>query len=193
MSRTEHFATVPTVGRAQQMQASLRHWWATRPPRERKLLQLCGVVMTVALVWWVGIEPALKSIARSEEQLPRLRYEAAQLDALLLEAQTLDRRRSGRIPTADIPQALEASLQRKGLSADISAASGGTAGRQPAWQVNFENVSAAQLMDWLAGMSEQLPLAVARLDLARARVDGRDRPGQVSGSIVLGSTQEEQP
>lgn len=193
MSRAERTHEAAPPARFQQTSASFRRWWAERPQRERRLLKLCAALLSAAVVWWLGMGPAIESISRSEEQLPRLRYEAAQLDALLIEAQTLNRRSAGKIPAADVPRALNTSLQRAGVPAKAMPASPEAVSRLRVWEIRFDSVSAAQLMEWLGGLSSQLPLTVVSVDIARAREAGRDRPGQITGRILLETTQEEQP
>jgi len=121
-----------------------------------------------------------------------LHADAARIDALILEAQTLQRRRSGRLEADALPQALEASLRRAGLAAatTLSAASGSTT---PVWEISVTEANAARIMEWLAAIPRLIQVRIGAVELARSRVDGRDRPGQVSGRIVLQMPMKEQP
>lgn len=167
-------------------------WWAARTPRERRLLNTGAVVIAVALLWVLGLRPALNSIAQSQQQLPRLHAEAAQLDALILEAESLQRRASGQIPTDAITPALQASLQHARLGHAAVLTTRGP-DRQTAWEIHVERAPAADLMEWLSGLPQQFPLSIARLELARSRLDGLDQPGQVTGRIVVHGGQERKP
>lgn len=162
-------------------------WWGERTPQERMLLRVGAVVVVVVLVWAQGLQPALNTIAQSRELLPRLHADAAQVDALILEAQTLRRSQSGKIDAAGLSQALRDSLQRSGLkeSATLSETRNSTGGSSRQWEIVLFNASAARVMEWLAGLPNLLQLQTLTVELARANVDGRDRPGHVSGRIVV--------
>jgi len=179
--------------RTQQRQAAA--WWAARSPRERTLLQVGALVVCSALIWLAGMKPALDSIAHARENLPRLRAEAVQVDALIREAQALERRQTGRIAPADLVQALHDDLRRAGLAAH--AASGATPADTPethaGWHVELADAPAAAVMNWLAGLPYRLQLRVDTIDLTRSRINGRDRPGHVSGRIMLQPPQKATP
>lgn len=179
----------PAAGRAGPAFAAARAragaWWAARPPRERRLLGVGALVITLALTWALALQPALQSIAHSREQLPRLRADAVRVDALILEAQTLQRRQSGRIDAAALPEVLRADLRRAGLEAASALGAAPAAATDAGWEISLTDAGAPQVMDWLAGLPYRLHVRIHTVELARSRVDGRDRPGQVSGRIVV--------
>src|SRR5690554_1065657 len=114
MSRLHTSGTPSPSPWRSQLDSSRRHataWWAERPPRERRLLRVGALFLTLVLVWTLGLKPAIDSIARSQQQLPRLRAEAAQIDALVLEAQALQRHQPGRMDATAMPQALQTTLR----------------------------------------------------------------------------------
>jgi len=170
-------------------------WWKERSQREQRLLQISAVLLGLALLWLIGLKPPLESIERAREQLPRLRAEAAEIDALILEAGALQRRQSGRSDAADLPQALQMSLRRAGLEDSVSFAGDATPlnPAAPVWEVSVHDASAARLMEWLADLPHLLHLQVTAVELSRSRIEGRDRPGQVSGRITLQQPQKVQP
>ncbi|MCK2094559.1 type II secretion system protein GspM [Thauera aromatica] len=166
--------------RADGLRQQFGNWWLQHPPHERRLMAIGAVVVGVALLWLVGIQPALRTLDEAREQLPRLRAETAQLQAIVHEARGLQRGRVGNIDLAQVPEALRASLRRAGLeSASVFERGSGR------WEIVVESASAASVMDWLAGMPLLLQLQTQALDLTRTNVDGRDRPGHVSGRITL--------
>lgn len=162
-------------------------WWNERTQQERTLLRAGSIVVAMALVWTLGLKPALDSIAQSRELLPRLHANAAQVDALVLEAQALQRMQSGKIDAASLSQALRTSLQRSGLEDSSTLneirVSGGDSSQQ--WEITLLDASAERVMQWLAGLPYLLQLQTQTVELARANIDGRDRPGRVSGRIVV--------
>lgn len=195
MSRPPNHTAAPLHGAFRHLAGVKKQagiWWRGCTPRERRLLTTCAVLITSVLCWTVGIKPAVDSIAKSRALLPMLHADAARIDALILEAQTLQRRRSGRLEADALPQALEASLRRAGLAAatTLSAASGSTT---PVWEISVTEANAARIMEWLAAIPRLIQVRIGAVELARSRVDGRDRPGQVSGRIVLQMPMKEQP
>lgn len=169
------------------LQQQARVWWKERTQQERILLRAGAIVVAIALVWTLGLRPALNSIAQSHELLPRLHTNAAQVDALILEAQALQGRQSGKIDAAGLSQALRASLQRSGLedSTTLNETRGSTGDSSQQWEITLLNANAERVMQWLAELPYLLQLQTQTVELARATIDGRDRPGHVSGRIVV--------
>lgn len=163
-------------------------WWKERTSQEQTLLRITAVLILVALIWTLGLQPALRTIAQSRELLPRLHAQAAQVDALILESQALQRRQSGKIEAADLSEALRIGLRRAGLeeaSATLNETRPAAGDKARHWEITLFNANAARVMEWLAGLPYLLQLETQAVDLARANVDGRDRPGHVSGRIVV--------
>jgi general secretion pathway protein M len=95
--------------------AALRGWWLGLARRERVLAAAGAAFAALALLFLVAIEPAWKARARLGEELPRLRAQAAEIDALAQEARSL-KGRSVAVESAGAARtALEQSLARAGL------------------------------------------------------------------------------
>lgn len=190
--------STPTAVWRQQLDALRQQagaWWKERTPRERLLLQAGSALLIVFLVWAQGLRPALDTIAQSRELLPHLRAQAAQADALILEAQDLQRVKTGQLQPAELAQALRASLRRAGLeeSSTLSETREAANDASPQWEIALVNANAGRAMQWLAGLPKQLRLQTESVDLVRANVDGRDRPGHVSGRIVVRQPAKQAP
>jgi len=166
--------------------------WQQRSLREQRLLRTGALLLVAALLWAVWLRPALQTIQHAHEQLPALQAQAAQLDAIILEAQALGRGRSGALSAADTEAALQASLRSMGLdNVSVLSTPEGAIPREAQWQVQFENAPAGRIMEWMANLPFVAQLQTRRVDLARSNVDGRDRPGQLSGVIVLALAPQE--
>lgn len=163
-------------------------WWLVRTARERRLLRTAGIAVGAGLVWSLGMQPALNTIAQSREQLPHLRAQAAQVEALIAESQALAGTQAGKIDAADLPEALRASLQRAGLGASsvVDDAITGKDTAPPGWKINFTNADAAHVMQWLAALPYSLRVQTKAVTLTRSTIAGRDRPGRVTGRIRIG-------
>ncbi|NYT57767.1 type II secretion system protein M [Alcaligenaceae bacterium] len=186
--------TAPWRLQARAIEQQMRSWWSVRSAQEQRLLQVCCAVIAVALIWAVGMQPALTSIQKSRSQLPQLHTDAAQVQAYILEAQALQRRHAGSIDATQLTQALQNSLLRTGLNDATTLQEVDNAGattRQ--WEVTLFNASAALVMEWLSEMPYQLRLHTPAIMLERASVDGRDRPGYVSGRVLVSQPEKDQP
>lgn len=132
-------------------QALATHWQA-QPPRQKGLVALAIGLVTVALLWWIALAPAL-SLWREVPQKQR---------ALDLEMQTLQTLESQARMLRQLPQAGRDDA-RRALEASVQQQMG-TSGRLQ-----------------LAGDSATLTLTGARGEalaqwLAQARIDARTRP-----------------
>lgn len=174
----------------------MQQWWATLTARERRLLGLAAGTTLVALVWVFGLKPALETIEKQGQALPRLRSQAAEIDGLILQAKNLQRQRAGNIDASDIPVALRDSLTRSGLAPTdvrVTALVIEGAKEAPKWEIVIDSARADVLMKWLSAIPALLTVHVESLDLQRGQQNGRDRPGEVNGRIVLGITKEATP
>lgn len=183
------------VGNTTSVQAfrqTIRGWWSLRTQREKKFLRFCAALLSTVLLWLIAVRPALHTLEMAQVSLPVLRMHAAQAGAIALEAHAL---RGSSVATHDLSlvvQALESSLSRAGLQGYVSvvADSGPSAN---VWSLDVNNAPAAALMQWLASLPALVQVQVNSAQLLRAKMNGRDRPGYVSGSIVLGVAKGSQP
>jgi general secretion pathway protein M len=125
----------------------LRLWWEQRLPRERNVLLIGGAIVGIALVWWMALAPALRTLAGYEV---RQSANDAQLRTMLdLQAQAQALQSQPKLSAADAGQALQTSVQLAfGSQADI-AMSGGAA------TVTLRGVSPQALAQWLTNVRVQ--------------------------------------
>ncbi|MFT0531438.1 type II secretion system protein GspM [Castellaniella hirudinis] len=174
--------------------------WRSFSPREQRWLGLAGCVSVGALLWVLGVRPALHTLDRARAELPVLQGQAASLDAIVLEARALARNRHGAMDADATEQALRDSLVQAGVSAALArlpadAADQGAASAEaaPRWRLQVARASAGGLLTWLASVPQVARVRVEQLDLRRSHVDGRDRPGLLDGWIVLALPSEGRP
>lgn len=165
--------------------------WQQKTPREQNLLRVGALLIVALLVWGLALSPALQTIQTARQQLPVLQAQSVRLGAILLEAQALARRPSGTLPAADIEPALRSSLRAAGLdTVSVLSRLEGVTAKEMQWQVQFTNAPAGRLMEWISNLSFVAQAQILQVDLARSTVDGRDRPGQLDGVIVLALTRQ---
>ncbi len=188
MSLASHWSRFEQASRTrfEPLAAQAREAWQRRTPREQKLLRGGALLLAAALLWTVGLKPALENIGNARSQLPALQAQASRLNAVILEAKALDRGRSGALSAEETEQALRASLGSAGLDslARFSPHTDGEAG-QPQWQVRFDNAPAGRIVEWMSSLPFVAQVQTRQATLERSVVDGRDRPGQLTGTIVL--------
>lgn len=166
--------------------------WQQRTPREQALLRGAALLVGALLLWMIGLGPALHTVQQARQQLPALQAQATQLDAILLEAQALGRGRSGAMPASDAELALQASLRSVGLdTVSVLSRPETPVPGEAHWQVRFTNASAGRVVEWMANLPFVVQVQTRHVELARSNVDGRDRPGQLSGVIVLALRSQE--
>ncbi|HEY9571981.1 MAG TPA: type II secretion system protein GspM [Pusillimonas sp.] len=172
----------------------IRAVWQQRTPREQALLRGGAILLIVALFWVLALRPASQTIQAAHQQLPLLQAQAARLGEVILEAKALARGRSGIIPAGDTEQALQTSLRAVGLeTVSVLSRPNGAAAKATQWQVQFVNAPAGRVMEWMANLPFVVQMQTHRVDLARSNVNGRDRPGQLSGLVVLTQTSQRKP
>jgi len=93
------------------VRASLSTWWSALASRERALLQLTLVVVLGALVWWVGLAPALRTVRAAPAQLETLDQQWLAMQNLAAQARSLQARSP--ISRQDALRELEASVQQR--------------------------------------------------------------------------------
>lgn len=172
--------------RGAQLHSGALAWWVRHPRHERLLLAACAALVLVALLWLVVMRPAWHTLSEAREQLPLLRSELAQVQAVVREAQALQQGRSARIDASQVPAALAASLRRANLESSVQV----TADGPRRWSAVVHDAPAARLMDWLAGLPFLVQTRTESVVLERTNIDGRDRPGSVTGRIVLAQDAE---
>lgn len=172
--------------RGERLQRSALGWWRQHPSHERRLMALAAVLVLAALLWLVVLRPAWSSLSEARERLPVLRSEMAQVQGIVREAQALRQGRSARVNAADVRAALNTSLNRAGLETSVAIIESAP-GR---WEAVVQDAQATQLMDWLASLPFLVQVNTESLALDRTNIDGRDRPGSVTGRIVFARDEE---
>ncbi|MDA7416785.1 type II secretion system protein GspM [Xenophilus arseniciresistens] len=123
--------------------ARLRGWWSGLTPQERRLVGIAAAVVGLALLWWVALAPALRTLATAPQEHARLDAQLQQMRALQTQARALQSQ--PRAERQDAIRALEASLQGGlGGQAQMQAQAGDAVG------VALRQVPADALAGWLA-------------------------------------------
>ncbi len=131
---------------------AFKAFWQERAPREKTVLVLLALVVALALIVLLLVEPAATGIGKLERSLPQTRAQAAQLEALLSEVKSLKARAQvATVSAQEARGAIEKSLAAAGLkAARIVPLSDGDI------QLTFANVPYAEWALWLAATEREL-------------------------------------
>lgn len=152
--------------------SKLHAFWQQRNARERRMLAVGASVLVLALLWLLGVEPALDGRERWRKDLPQLRADAALVQSLSQRLASA----SSRPATAAQPlnkAALESSLTAAGLKPQSLTLQ--DAGGVQLVRANFTDASFSALTEWLQQQQRASQLSVSELSVsARERLDRVD-------------------
>ena len=93
-------------------------FWQARAPRERQLILVMAISVTVLLVWLALIQPALRTLREAPLDLDRLDQQMQQMQLAASEMQGL--RSASPVPTEQATTALRAATAQLGERAKLS-------------------------------------------------------------------------
>ncbi|MEB0110219.1 type II secretion system protein GspM [Variovorax sp. RTB1] len=146
-------------------------WWPDLPPREQRLVIIAATVVALALLWWVALAPALRTLASAPAEHAQLDAQLQQMTTLQTQARALQSQpRSNR---DDALRALETSV-RQSLGANAQLQTGGS---NEGVTVQVRAAPAEGLAQWF-GQARSNARAVPReAHLTRAPGGGGATPG----------------
>jgi general secretion pathway protein M len=147
------------------MIARLRAWWLGLARRERAMTAVATAVVLLALLFLVAIEPAWKARVRLAAELPKLRAQAEEVNALAQEAKGLKSRGVAAESAGAARAALEQSLARANLGGVRVAALD-----ERRIAASAVGVPVAQWLTWAEEAARESRLRIATVRLSRGPV-----------------------
>lgn len=141
-----------------QARHSFSEFWTARDARERLMLAAGAVVVTFGLTYALLIAPALTGREQLGKNMPVLRQQVAQLQALSKEAAALSGK-SALPMVAMSKESIEAALMRKGLKAQSVILTSDVA------KVQLAAVSFPDTLGWLADMKNTALISVVEANI----------------------------
>jgi general secretion pathway protein M len=157
----------------QDYRARASAFWLARTEQERRLLGIGGVVCALGLFYGVLVGPALEGRDKLRKELPELRQQAAELQAMALEAVSL-RGQNNIEPTPMTRDNLTAGLTARGLTAQSVSITGEYA------KVQMNNVPFAGVVAWLDAVRGE-----SRIAVQDAAFTAQDTAGMVNATLTL--------
>lgn len=161
------------TGLLNQSRQSFSEFWAARDARERAMLAVAALAVIIALAYALLIDPALTGRSRLNKNLPELRQQAAQLQALAKEAAALSGKSAAPL-LAMSKENVEKALAQNGLKAQSVVLSGDYA------KVQLSAASFAGTLNWLDVMQ-----STALLSVVDANIVALAQPDLVNATITL--------
>ena len=157
---------------AQRLRNRAQAFWRGLAPREKHLLIGAGLGLASLLTWLVLVQPALKKITYWQAETPKLRAQAATLQALLQDVGA---------PRPVDEAGLRQTLDDAGLQGhyQVQALDAG------AWRLTFDNAPADAVVGWLLGNPRSFALEVSEARLQRAPDAVNHSAGTVSGTVRM--------
>jgi general secretion pathway protein M len=135
-----------------QARLSFMEFWAARAPREQTILMAGAAIVVLALVHLLLVDPALSGREKLNRDLPALRQQVAELQALARQA-ALSGTASTALPAIS-RESIEAALARDGLTPQSVTLGGDVV------QVKLASASFSGLLRWLEEAQKDMQLAV---------------------------------
>ena len=161
------------TGLLNQSRQSFSEFWAVRDARERAMLAVAALVVTVGLAYALLIDPALSGRDQLNKNLPVLRQQVAQIQALSKEAAALSGKSAAPL-IAMSKENIEAALARNGLKPQSVMLTGDFA------KVQLSAVSFAGTLNWLDDMQK-----TALLSVVDANIVVLAQPDMVNATFTL--------
>lgn len=162
-----------------QLKERLSVFWLARTEQERKFLTVGAAAVLVALVYALFVDPAVSGRAQLQKQVPQLRQQAAELQALALEAGQLAARPAVQV----VPmtrESLAASLAARSIVPQALTLTGQLA------KLDLTGVSFANLVAWLDAQRRENRIAVQE-----ASISALAAVGQVDATLTLRQNSDE--
>ncbi len=163
------------------LQARWQAWWPELAPREQRMVMVAGTLVTLVLVWWVALAPALRTLATAPAANAELDAQLQQMAALQLQAKALQSQ--PRANREDALRALETSV-RQGLGPNAQIQVAG-AGAGEGVLVTLRATPADGLAQWLAQARGNARAVPREVHLTRTQ-GGAPVPGRSAGAFPSG-------
>jgi len=151
------------------MKQTLHQYWLHASAREQVVLRIAATLVLLALVWWVGLQPALKTLKNARTQAPVVRAQYEQM--LQLQAQAAALRAQVQQPVSDPKAVLQDSISTLEKNARVA-----LAGERAT--VSFKQARPADLALWLEQLRLKAHSSVLEMHMTQAA-------GLWSGSVLV--------
>jgi general secretion pathway protein M len=140
----------------------MRTWWQGLSRRERVITATGAALAALALLYLLAIEPAWKARTRLGTELPKLRAQVAEVDALAQEAGRL----KGAGIAAESPAAAKAALEQAAARSNLGGVRIALTDERRL-SASAKGVPASQWLAWLEQSARESRLRIAHVRMSR--------------------------
>jgi len=154
-------------------------WWNTRSSREKALLGIAGLLLAVAIIWQLVLQPAISTLDRAKLNHERGTQTLARLDrieALIQQGQTIHPAITA--PATQDTAALQAQAAQMAAQAGLSAQT--PAASPAAFQVSLTNVASPAFFQWVEQVETGLGVTVSAATLTQNADGSMDASAEFS-------------
>ena len=151
----------------------LQSFWQQREEREQRMLAAGGIVIALALIYSVLMAPALNGRQKLAKDIPVLRQQVAEVNALSAQ-QTRLNGSLGQMVEPVTHDIVEAGLTARGIKAQSISVT------EDMVRLQISAVDYRNLMEWLVQSQKS-----SRLTVEEARLTALTEPGQVNAVLTL--------
>ncbi|MDO8653631.1 MAG: type II secretion system protein GspM [Undibacterium sp.] len=148
-------------------------FWQQRNARERQFLAILTIVISVAVIYLIFVNPAISNRSKLETAIPQLRQQVSEMTAMSGQYAQIATAMTETIAPVT-REVIEASLLRRGIKAQTLAAS------EEIVRLQVATVAYSNIMEWILEMQK-----AARLTVEEAKVTALPETGQVSVVLTL--------
>ncbi len=156
-----------------QTRQSLSEFWAALEARERAMLTAGIVVALLGLIYALLLDPALSGRSRLDKNMPEMRQQVAQMQALAQEAAAYSAQSATPMPAVS-QESIRAALEAKSLKPQNVTLTGDVA------KVQLASVSFAGVLNWIDEMQK-----ISRLSVIDANIVVLEKPDTVNATLTL--------
>lgn len=143
---------------------NLQGYWRQMKPREKRLVLVAGILIFLAVLWWLALAPAMKTLRQAPEQHRNLDAQIQLMQSMSSEAKGLQNQ--PKLGLEDAQAALQSSVTQRFSSTAQLSLSGDRA------TLTLKNANPQELAQWLT----------------QARVNARAVPSEVKLSRSVNAT-----
>lgn len=137
--------------------------WAGLAPREQRLVGGAALLVGLALLWWVGLSPALRTLRAAPAEHARLDAQLQQMQTLAAQAQALQAQ--PRIHREEALRTLESSVRdRLGPNTQVQPSAGDAVG------VSMRGAPAETLGEWFSQVRTNARAVPREVHLTRSQI-----------------------
>lgn len=145
-------------------------WWNTRSPREKALLGLAGLLLAVAAIWQLVLQPAIHTLDRAKLNHEKNSQTLARLDrieALIQQGQTVHPAIAA--PATQDAAALQAQAAQMGRQAGLRVET--PPAGQSSFQIRLAGITSPAFFQWVEQVETGLGVTVSAATL-KQNADG---------------------